>query len=91
MINDGLSSEGETEIMQLKANGNGIDIRIYAGLDGDYTAGFAISDNLYNFPVGYEDTTLTLTLPEDRTLDDVDGVSVWCVTVGVSFGDGIFQ
>lgn len=71
-------------------DGNGIIIEVYAGLDGDYDAGFSISDNLYNFPTGYHGETLTLTLPDGRTMDDLDGISIWCATVGVNFGDGTF-
>jgi hypothetical protein len=72
-------------------DGNGIVIEVYTGLGGDYDAGFSISDNLYNFPTGYHGETLTLTLPEDRSMDDLDGISIWCVTVGVNFGDGTFM
>jgi hypothetical protein len=32
-----------------------------------------------------------ITLPSGRSLDEVDGLSVWCVPVGVSFGDGLFS
>jgi len=70
-------------------DGTGIDVRIYGGLGGDYDSGFAISDDLIRSG-GYSGETLRLTLPSDRTLDDLDGVSVWCVAVGVSFGDGMF-
>jgi hypothetical protein len=71
-------------------DGNGIDVRIYAGRGGDYSSGFGLSENLVNFPVGYSGETLWLTLPDGTTLDVVDGLSVWCVPVGVSFGDGLF-
>lgn len=71
-------------------DGNGIDVQMYAATDGNYTQGFSISGQLYNFPTGYHGDTLTLTLPEGPTLDEVDGISVWCVAVGVSFGDGLF-
>jgi len=46
---------------------------------------------LISFPIGYDNASFTLTLPESITLDDFNGVSVWCVPVGTSFGDGIFQ
>ncbi|MCB9787140.1 MAG: DM13 domain-containing protein [Deltaproteobacteria bacterium] len=75
-------------------DGNGIDVRIYGGKGGEYdknAGGFALSEDLLNFPVGYSDETMVLTLPEGRTLDDLDGISVWCVDVGVSFGDGLFE
>jgi cytochrome c2 len=71
-------------------DGNGINIQVYGATNGNYGDGFSLSDNLKNFPVGYEDATLTLTIPDGRTLDDLDGISVWCVPVGVSFGDGLF-
>ncbi len=78
------------EVTGFGFDGNGIDIKVYAGTGGNYGAGFPVSDQLYNFPEGYEDDTLILKVPEGKTLDDVDGISVWCVAVGVSFGDGLF-
>ena len=72
-------------------DGNGIEVRFYGGLDGDYRNGFPIGPELYNFPTGYEDETLTVQLPAGRTVDDLDGLSVWCVAAGVSFGDGLFE
>ena len=35
--------------------------------------------------------TLVATVPEGKTLDDVDGISIWCVAARVSFGDGTFE
>ena len=70
-------------------DGNGIDVRIYAGQGGDYRRGFAITDDLLN-PAGYSGATVHAVLPEGQTLDDLDGISVWCVTVGVDFGSGTF-
>lgn len=78
------------EIRNFTYDGSGIDVRIYAAEGGNYDGGFAISEDLRD-PVGYDAETLTLQLPEDRTLDEVDGLSVWCVDVGVSFGDGLFE
>jgi len=70
-------------------DGTGIDVRFYGGLGGDYGGGFAISDDLIRAG-GYDGETLTLTLPGGRTLDEMDGLSLWCVAAGVSFGDGQF-
>ena len=72
-------------------DGNGIEVRFYGSLGGDYRNGFPIGPDLYNFPTGYEDATLRVQLPMDKTLDDVDGLSVWCVAAGISFGDGLFE
>jgi mono/diheme cytochrome c family protein len=80
-------------------DGGGIDVRIYgasaeAASERNYEQGFSMSGNLVR-STGYEGETLRLTLPEEVdgqpiTLDDLGGVSVWCVDVGVSFGDGVF-
>lgn len=71
-------------------DGSGIDVQIYAGQGGRYAQGFSTSGNLVRRG-GYEGETLTLTLPENRTLDQLDGISVWCVAVGVDFGSGMFR
>jgi mono/diheme cytochrome c family protein len=75
------------EITNFNYDGQGIVVEIYAGLDGDFGDGFSVSDNLVRAG-GYSNDTLRVQLPEDKTLDDLDSLSVWCVAVGVSFGDG---
>ena len=41
---------------------------------------------------GYDGTeTVYAQLPVGLTLDDLDGISVWCVPVASSFGDGLFR
>ena len=70
-------------------DGGGINIRVWAG-NGDFIAtGFSLSENL--FGQVFENDTLTVTLPEGTTFDDVDRLSIWCVPVRISFGDGIFR
>ena len=34
---------------------------------------------------------MTLTLPDGKTFDDMDGISVWCVEFEVSFTDAMFE
>lgn len=73
-------------------DGGGIDVRFYGGLGGDYQNGFSMSEKDIRRPEGYDGTeTVYAQLPEGRTLDDLDGVSVWCVPVAASFGDGLFE
>ncbi len=79
------------EVTDFEFDGNGIDVQMYAATNDDYVNGFAVSGQLYNFPIGYDGDTLILKVPEGKTLDDIDGISVWCVAVGVSFGDGQFE
>lgn len=70
-------------------DGGGIDVRIYAAQAADYDNGYPISPNILGTP--YSNGSLTVQLPVDKTLDDLDGVSVWCVAASFSFGDGLFQ
>lgn len=70
-------------------DGTGIDVRIYGGVGGDYDNGYAMTDDLL-LPGGYNGVLLEAVLPEGRTLDDLEGISVWCVDVGIDFGSGVF-
>ena len=73
-------------------DGGGIDVRFYGGLGADYENGFSMSEEDLRRPEGYDGTdTVYAQLPEGRTLDDLDGISVWCVPVAASFGDGLFE
>jgi hypothetical protein len=71
-------------------DGTGIDVRIYGGAGGDYDNGFAMTEDLLK-DGGYNGTTLVATLPEGEDMDALDGISVWCVDVGVDFGSGVFS
>lgn len=72
-------------------DGGGIDVRVYAGVGGNYDppVGFAISPNIKG--QAFNGQTVTVQLPVGTTLDNLDGIAVWCTDVGVSFGDGIFE
>lgn len=78
-------------------DGSGINVRFYSGLGGDYLSGFSMSEeDIRRAPPGdgtlaYNGETVFAQLPEGRTLDELDGLSVWCVPVNQSFGDGLFQ
>jgi mono/diheme cytochrome c family protein len=76
-------------VEQFVYDGGGIDVRFYSGLRGDYVNGFPMSEDLLRSG-GYNGETVYAQLPVGRTLDELDGISVWCVDVAVSFGDGIF-
>ncbi|MBT8469242.1 MAG: DM13 domain-containing protein, partial [Deltaproteobacteria bacterium] len=72
-------------------DGTGIDVRFYGGLGGDYSGGFSMSEEDLRRIGGYDGSEpVYAQLPEDRTFDDLDGISVWCVPVSASFGDGLF-
>ena len=76
-------------ISSFSYDGTGIDVRVYGAQDGDYDNGYAMTDDLLQ-PGGYENVTLVAKLPEGRSMDELDGISVWCVDVGVDFGSGMF-
>jgi mono/diheme cytochrome c family protein len=71
-------------------DGAGINVRFYGGVDGDYRSGFSMSEQDLRRPDGYDRETVFAQLPEGRTLDELNGISVWCVPVAASFGDGLF-
>jgi len=72
-------------------DGTGIDVRFYSGLGGDYINGFSMSEEDLRRDGGYDGSEpVYAQLPEGRTLDDLDGISVWCVPARASFGDGLF-
>ncbi len=76
------------ELTNFNYDGGGLpDVFAYGGKAGNYAAGFAIGKNLFGTKVN--NATMTLTLKEGD-LSNLDGLSIWCVRAGVSFGDGLF-
>jgi len=69
-------------------DGDGLEVRVYVGQAGRYSDGYAISADLRR-PAPYRGETLTLALPRDAPA--FDGISIWCVPAGISFGDGEFK
>tara|TARA_B110000858_G_scaffold49124_1_gene56629 strand:+ start:746 stop:2002 length:1257 start_codon:yes stop_codon:yes gene_type:complete len=79
------------EITDFGFDGGGINTQIYVGTGGEFRetqGGFSVSGNL----VGtlFLANTIRVTLPVGKTMDDFNSISVWCVPVSVSFGDGFF-
>lgn len=72
-------------------DGNGIDVRLFGGLNKDFVRGFPIGGQLYRPGQPYVNVTLPMMLPAGKTLDDLDSVSVWCVAARHNFGDGTFR
>jgi len=78
------------EITGFNYDGGGIVVQVYTGNDGKFRGqgAFAISSNLVG--TAFSNATLSLTIPEPRSLNQFNSLSIWCVEVGVSFGDGNF-
>ena len=77
-------------IQNFNYDGAGVNVQFYGGLNGDYADGVSMSENLLSGS-GYMNTEEFAQLPEGTSFDDINGISVWCVPVGASFGDGMFQ
>ena len=74
-------------------DGGGINVDWYAGVREGDRINYNTDTSLGDIPlfVRYTNETITIPLPANITLDDFDGISVWCIPVRTSFGDGAFQ
>jgi len=76
------------EISNFNYDGGGVRVFFYYGTDGNYRDGGPIGSQLNGRP--YVNETITITLPDNLTLDDFNGISVWCIPFFVNFGDASF-
>lgn len=79
------------EITNFTYDGGGPSVFFYLGTDGNYspqTGGVLVGTQLNGRPFNGE--TITIDLPPNITLDDFNGVSVWCDIFFVNFGDAQF-
>lgn len=74
------------EITQFSYDGGGPDVYFYGAINHQY-------ENEEAFPIGlqingqtYDNASITLKLPVNKTLDDLSGLSVWCVDFAANFG-----
>lgn len=75
------------QITGFNYDGNGPSVFFYTGNDGNFSSrdGGQIIGPRLNGRI-YTDETITLTLPDNLTLDDFNGLSVWCDIFFVDFG-----
>lgn len=78
------------EITGFNYDGQGPAVYFYAARDADYLSenAFVLGDQL-NGP-RYTNETIRLKLPENRTLADMNTISVWCVDFRANFGEAVF-
>lgn len=74
------------EISDFSYDGGGPDVFFYGAINHDYSSVAA-------FPIGqrlngqtYENATITIKLPINKTMDDLTGLSVWCIDFAANFG-----
>ncbi len=77
------------EVSDFFYDGGGVNVFFYTGTDGNYRDGTPGAG-----PIGirlngmrYTGDTIRLTIPENLTLDDFNGISVWCIPFNANFGD----
>ena len=81
------------EVEHFSYDGGGISVYFwlddpaFQGEGVDYENGVPVGSDLVQ--MGFVDADLLIDTG-DVSLDGHDGISVWCVAAGVSFGDGIF-
>jgi len=76
------------EVTNFNYDGGGPAVYFYAGVDLEFRTGA--------FPIGpklngrrWVDETVLLTIPEGRSLDDFNSLSVWCFDFNANFGDAM--
>jgi len=79
------------EVTNFVYDGGGPRVFFYTGTDGNFASGPGagiIGTELSGR--AFDNETIILTLPNNLTLDDFNGLSVWCDIFFVSFGDVMF-
>lgn len=77
------------EVTNFNFDGNAPNVVFYGAADGNYNNGYTISERLDGTP--FVNATYTITLNSPLELNNLDGISVWCVEFSANFGDGLFQ
>ena len=79
------------QITQFDYDGGGPDVYFYAAKNHEYASdeAFAISQMING--QSYENAEFILTLPTNKSLDDLTGLSVWCVDFDANFGQMEFS
>lgn len=78
------------EVRSFFFDGRGLDVKLYGAKGTNFRQGWPMSGDLLRSPA-YMNETVIGKLPQGRTLDDLDAISVWCVDVPVDFGSGSFK
>ncbi len=66
-------------------------VYFYAALNKDFAGSNAFSIGPELSTTQYNNATFTIALPSNKSLDDFDSLSVWCVEFSANFGDLVFS
>jgi len=79
----------ELEVTNFNYDGGGPSVYFYAAVDRDYSGNsFIIGERLSGKQ--WVNDTLRLQIPEGKSLDDFNSLSVWCYDFNANFGDVFF-
>ncbi|NAS30691.1 hypothetical protein GTQ40_06885 [Flavobacteriaceae bacterium R38] len=82
-------SDCEIEISDFFYNGQGPNISVYAGIDGDFEGGVNMSEPIQGRV--FQGETLNLFLPEGASFNDFNSISIWCFEFDVDFSSAFFE
>jgi hypothetical protein len=85
--------ENTIQVDDFTYDGGGLDVYFYLGQTETkpaFTSGLQIGPQLLGSMFNENGPPLVIDLPTGQTLEGWNAISVWCVTVGVSFGSGTF-
>jgi hypothetical protein len=74
------------EISEFSYDGGGPDVFFYGAIDHQYDGNDAFSIGTKIDGQVYNDAQLTIQLPQGKSLDDLTGISVWCIDFAANFG-----
>lgn len=79
------------EITNFDYDGGGPEVYFYAAVDSQFNSpsAFIIGERLTG--TVFTNDTLQVSLPQGKSLDDLDSLSVWCVDFSVDFGSLTFD
>jgi len=80
----------ELEVTNFNYDGGGPSVYFYAAIDKAYSTDSFIIGQRLNGQQWVNDT-LRLPLPEGKTLDDFNSLSVWCADFNANFGEVLFE
>lgn len=78
------------EITEFTYDGGGPAVYFYGAINHNYSSEQAFPMGAKLSGIVYEGTSITLKLPQNATLDDLTGISVWCVDFNANFGEMTF-
>lgn len=82
-------SDCEIEISNFFYNGLGPAVSVYGGNNSNFVDGISLSEPIQGRR--FEGETLTVFLPENITLDEINSFSIWCFRFDIDFSSASFQ